>query len=159
MRIFDRAQQSQPFMVAPIADPESLTDADVAALAIITEQLQWIVVVDATNQVRGVIEPQHTKEVQITASAIIKSGEFSIPELYGKGVRVSVSFYGCPKHPEVGRFALHEVGAPIPCCPKDGEAMVELEKRGERTDVMPHAQMVGGKKGWFARLFSRGRKA
>lgn len=159
--VFDRNQQSQPFVVVSVADLESLTQDDVAVLTIIAEQSQWSVIVDGTNQVRGIIEPQRMKDLRIAATATTERDEFGgkITDPLISPISVSVSFYGCPKHPEVGRFALHAVGAPIPRCPKDGEAMVELEKRGEHADTKSHAPMDGGKKGWFVQLFSWKRKA
>jgi hypothetical protein len=158
--IFDRAQQVQPSVAVQITEPEKLTQTDVAVLAIITEQSQWIVIMDGAKQVRGVIEPQRTEKLQIAAKMTIKPGELSaederkIPKI-GGGVQVSVSFYGCRRHPEVARFALYDVGQPIPHCPVDGEVMVELEKKGESVDAKSHAQKYGKKKGWFSRLFSR----
>jgi hypothetical protein len=137
-RVFDRAKQSQPFVVVPIADPESLTEADVAALAIIAEQPEWLVIMDHANRVRGIIEPQRTKDLRIAARATVKLGEFGgkITPLPGE-VEVSVSFYGCPRHPEAGRFALHQIGAPIPHCPICGEPMTKLQEKSKRAKVAP----------------------
>jgi len=134
MRVFDRAKQSQPFIVVQIDDPESLSATDIAALEIIVEQPEWVVVIDRAEQVRGIVEPHRTKDLWIAASATIKRGEFGGKIVSPQGdIVVSVSYYGCRRHPEAGRFVLHQVGAPIPRCPQCGEPMVELYKKSNRT--------------------------
>lgn len=132
-RVFDRAGRSQPFVVVPIADPESLNEADAMALAVIAEQPEWIVVVDRANQIHGMVEPSRTKDLAVAARATVKRGEFGgkIPPLSGV-VEVSVSYYGCPTHPEIGRFALYQIGAPVPRCPIDSKPMIKLEEKSSR---------------------------
>lgn len=133
VRVFDRTRQTQAFVVAPIDDPESLGEVGVAFFALVTEQPEWIVVMDRANQVRGIIEPQRTKDLRIAANATIKRGEFGgLAAPPSDIVEVTVTFYGCPKHREAGRFALHQIGAPIPRCPHCGEPMINLQEKSSR---------------------------
>jgi hypothetical protein len=134
VRMFDRDGHPQSFVVAPIDDPESLGEAGVTAFSLIAEQPDWIVVLDRENQVRGVIEPNRTRELRIAANATITRGEFSSKMTLPPGeVKVTVNFYGCAKHPEVARFALHQVGQLIPSCPTCGEPMKKLQEKSSRS--------------------------
>ena len=75
-RVFDRTGQSQSFEVTLVPDPEMVTEEEVATLVSVAEQTKWIVVVDHSNQVRGVIEPQSAENLQIAARITIRQGEF-----------------------------------------------------------------------------------
>jgi len=132
-RVFDRTLQPQPFVIAPIDDPEFLDEIDVAFFALITEQPEWIVVVDGANQVHGIIEPRRTKDLHVAARVTTKKDEFGTltPPPFGT-IEVSVSYYGCSEHPGVGRFALHQIGVPIPHCPHCGKPMIKLQEKGKR---------------------------
>jgi len=128
-RVFDSTGQPQPFIVALIANPESLSQVDVVALAIIAEEPEWIIIVNYANQICGLIEPEYAEELQV-AEIRVEHGELGgrITPLPSDEIIVSVSYYGCLKHPEAGRFALHQSGQPIPRCPQCGEPMTKLKE-------------------------------
>lgn len=75
-QIFDRAGQPQPFQVVSIANPESLIKEEVATLANVAQQTQWIVIVDHSSQVRGIIDPESSEELLIAARTTVQQGEF-----------------------------------------------------------------------------------
>jgi len=128
-RVFDSTGQPQPFIVALIANPESLSQVDVVALAIIAEEPEWIIIVNYANQICGLIEPEYAEELQV-AEIRVEHGELGgrITPLPSDEIIVSVSYYGCLKHPEAERIALHQSGQPIPRCPQCGEPMTKLKE-------------------------------
>lgn len=74
-QIFDCAGQPQPFQVVSIANPESLTRAEVATLATVAQQTKWVVIVDHSSQVRGIIDPESNEELLIAARTTLRQGE------------------------------------------------------------------------------------
>jgi len=147
--VIDRMGQSQPFTIMLVADPEALTNDEVTALAIVAEQTMWIVVVDSSNQVRGVIEPQNVEDLKIAARATSREGEFgstitSPPpeiEVRRRHSRINPDIAYCrslrewwrqvPK--EHGRYASY---AFFLCLPSDKEAIRYLASYGKELDIL-----------------------
>jgi hypothetical protein len=128
--VFDSSGRPQAFTVFVLDDPESLSREDVRALASIIEQPEWLVIVDHSNRIYGLVEPMRTEDLRAAAYSTIKSGsEFgSITPLDGKIHNVSVTYYSCAEHPQV-RYALHQIGMQIPNCPYDGKPLTKLQEK------------------------------
>lgn len=77
-RIFDSEGVAQPFQVALVADPELLTQREVNMLTGVAQQSAWVCIVDHSNQVRGIIDPPHNRQLLIAARAKLNGGELGI---------------------------------------------------------------------------------
>lgn len=107
-QIFDRAGQPQPFQVVSIANPESLTKEDIATLAAVAQQTKWVVIVDHSSQVRGIIEPESNEELLIAARTTIQQGELGsaiVPPLpSGEKIKTTPTLVPSPR----GQYSLRE---------------------------------------------------
>lgn len=149
-RVFDRTGQSQPFEVVLVADPELLTENDVVTLAIVAEQAKWIVVVDHSNQVRGVIEPQSVKNMQIAAKVTIRQGEFGsaitspLPRTAAKKPDQPNLSVADPRslqawwHQVLRQYGRYRCYAFFLCFPSDKEAVKYVTNFGKELDLLSH---------------------
>jgi hypothetical protein len=149
-RVFDRTGEPQPFEVILVADPELLTENDVATLVIVAEQTKWIVIVNHSNQVCGVIEPQSVENMQIAAKAAIRQGEFGsaitspMPHKATKKTdqpNLGVADYRLLRewwHQVLREYGRYQCYAFFLCLPSDEEAVKYVANFSKELDLLSH---------------------
>ncbi|MEM4203887.1 MAG: hypothetical protein QXS54_07445 [Candidatus Methanomethylicaceae archaeon] len=145
VQVFDRAGQPQSFQIVSIVEPESLTQEEVAILTAVAEQSKWIVVVDQSGRVCGVIEPEGSEELWIAARATVQPGELSsavASPLYAQTISPSnlgVTWRHSLRewwHQVLKDHGQYQCYAFFLCLPSDRDAIEYVIKYGKELDAL-----------------------
>lgn len=141
-QIFDRDGQPQVFQVVSVANPELLTKEEVATLATVAQQAKWIVIVDHSGQVRGIIDPESNEELLIAAKASIQQGELgsAIAPPLPSGIEIkstpALNLLGEWWHQILREYKRYRCYAFFLCLPSDRDAIEYITKYGKELDVL-----------------------